>query len=259
MSLARLPFDVRNARGESIDHGFEAGSGIDPTQPPDRVVVIGHGVTSHWDRPWQTELSTALAGAGIASVLVSFAGNGNSEGRFEDATPTKEAADLGSVLDALQRWGVGRLAYAGHSMGGAVGVLCASTDARIDALVSLAGMFHVHAFMQRTFGHLVPGEGLMLDKPGCIWNRTLAADAERLGSLTAQAAAVRVPWLLVHGDADELVPLQDSLDARSAAGGRPELVALPGIDHRFTGAIPAMAAAVVSFLGTHFGSDSPGA
>ena len=169
---------------------------------------IGHGVTSHWDRPWQTELSAALGSAGLASVLVSFAGNGASEGRFEDVTPTKEAADLGSVLDALETWGVHRLAYAGHSMGGAVGVLRASIDPRIEALVSLAGMFHVHAFMQRTFGHL-PYGGLMLDKPGCLWNAALEDDGLRLGSLEDQAAAVRVPWLLVHGDADELVPLQD--------------------------------------------------
>ncbi len=89
-------------------------------------------------------------------VLMSFAGNGESEGRFEDVTPTKEAADLGSVLDALEAWGVQHVAYVGHSMGGAVGVLRASVDPRIEALVSLAGMFHVHAFMQRTFGHLVP-------------------------------------------------------------------------------------------------------
>jgi pimeloyl-ACP methyl ester carboxylesterase len=269
-----LPFEIRNALGERIDHAFHDGRGAslqgtprptgqgDSSRPdgdgrlgeaslPNSVVVIGHGVTSHWDRPWQTELSAALGDAGIASVLVSFAGNGASEGRFEDVTPTKEADDLGSVLDALRAWGVRRFAYAGHSMGGAVGVLRASVDSRVEALVSLAGMFHVHAFMQRTFGHLVPGEGLMLDKPGCIWNRTLEADAARLGSLDAQAAAVVVPWLLVHGDADELVPLQDSLDAQAAAGGRPELVVLPGVDHRFAEAVPSMSAAVVPWLVRH--------
>lgn len=245
--FSTLPFIVRNAAGERIDHGWHAAAGQDGV-PPQRVVVIGHGVTSHWDRPWQTELASALAAAGLPSLLVSFAGNGLSDGRFEDVTPTKEAADLGSVIDALHAWGVQRVAYAGHSMGGAVGVLRASVDARVGALVSLAGMFHVHVFMQRTFGHLVPGEGLMLDKPGCVWNTTLAADAARLGSLHAQAAAVRVPWLLVHGDADELVPLQDSLDARAAAADRPELVVLPGVDHRFTDAIPAMSSAVVNFL-----------
>ena len=60
--------------------------------------------------------------------------------------------------------------------------------------------------------------------------------------------AVGVPWLLVHGDADELVPLQDSLDAASAAGGRPDLVVLPGVDHRFTGALPPVSDAVVPWL-----------
>jgi uncharacterized protein len=242
-----LPFALRNAAGERLDHGWHPAGGAAGAPPP-AVVVIGHGVTSHWDRPWQTDLATALAGAGLPSLLVSFAGNGQSEGRFEDVTPTKEVADLGSVIDALQHWGVQRIAYAGHSMGGAVGVLRASQDARLGALVSLAGMFHVHDFMQRTFGHLVPGEGRMLDKPGCVWNTTLAADAARIGSLHAQAARVRVPWLLVHGDADELVPLQDSLDARAAAGDRPALVVLPGVDHRFTDAIPAMSSAVVEFL-----------
>lgn len=244
--LTRLPVDLRNAHGERLDHAYRPVD-ADGT-PPAAVVVIAHGVTSHWDRPWQTELSAALADAGLGSVLVSFAGNGASEGRFDEATPSKEAEDLGRVLDALQAWGVDRLAYAGHSMGGAVGVLRASVDPRIAALVSLAGMFHVHAFMQRTFGHLAPGEGLMLDKPGCVWNRALPADAERIGSLTHQAAAIRAPWLLVHGDADELVPLQDSLDARAAADGRPDLVVLPGVDHRFTDAIPAMTTAVVDWL-----------
>jgi hypothetical protein len=44
------------------------------------------------------------------------------------------------------------------------------------------------------------------------------------------------------------VPYQDALDAREAAGGRPELVTLPGIDHRFNGALPQVIDAVVPWL-----------
>ena len=62
---------------------------------------------------------------------------------------------------------------------------------------------------------------------------------------------IHVPWLLVHGDADELVPYQDALDARVAAGGRPDLVTLRGVDHRFTGVVPQMTAAVVPWLLRH--------
>jgi uncharacterized protein len=245
--VGALPFELRNRHGERLDNAYHP-VGAAGGEPPRALAVIGHGVTSNKDRPWLVSLAEALAGAGIPSVRLTFAGNGDSEGRYEDATPSKESEDLGSVIDALTRWGVARIAYVGHSMGGAVGVLRASADARIARLVSLAGMVHVHAFMQRQFGHLVPGRDMMLDKPGCPWNLALADDAARIGSLTAQAARIRVPWLLVHGDQDELVPLADSEDARSAAGDRPELVVLPGIDHRFTGAVPAMTSAVVSWL-----------
>lgn len=237
---------IRNRQGERLDVSYQAGAGATPGAP-DAIVVIAHGVTAHKDRPWLISLADALERAGLASLRVSFAGNGGSEGRFGDAVPSKEVGDLGDILDALERWGVGRIGYVGHSMGGAVGVMRAAVDPRIACLVSLAGMVHVDAFFQATFAHLPPGTP-MLDKPECPWSPAIADDAARVGSVTRQAAAIRVPWLLVHGDADELVPYQDALDARKAAGGRPELVTLAGIDHRFTGAVPQMVDAVVPWL-----------
>jgi alpha/beta superfamily hydrolase len=243
---AALP-DIRNAAGERLDVAFHPADGHDPSAAPAAIVVLGHGVTAHKDRPLLIALAEALSAAGVASLRISFAGNGESEGRFVDAVPSKEVGDLGAVIDAAEQWGVTRIAYAGHSMGGAVGVLRASRDGRIGCLVSLAGMVHVHDFFRRHFAHLPPGAP-MLDKPECPWSLTLLADAARIGSVVPQAAAVHVPWLLAHGDADELVPYQDSLDAREAAGGRPDLVALPGIDHRFTGAYPELLASVVPWL-----------
>jgi pimeloyl-ACP methyl ester carboxylesterase len=232
--------EIRNAQGERLDYTLVEG------RPGRRdLVVIAHGVTSHRGRPWALDLAAALNAAEIAVVQFSFSGNGDSEGRFEDATPTKEAEDLGSVLDAFAGF---RVACVGHSMGGAVSALRASRDPRIRVLVSLAGMVHVHGFMQRHFGHLRLGDP-MLGKPGCPWNRNLEDDARRIGSLTAVARSIHIPWLLVHGTADELVPLQDSLDARAAAKGHPELVTLEAADHRFSGAHDALLQAVVPWIG----------
>ena len=239
---------IRNRQGERLDVALHAVSGTGEGSPLHSVVVVGHGVTSNKDRPWLVELAAALAAAGVPALRMSFSGNGQSEGRFEDCTLTKEADDLGSVLDAFETNGATRMAYVGHSMGAAVGVLRASRDRRMACLVSLAGMVHVHAFMQRHFAGLVPGRDLMLDKPGCVWNRALADDAARIGRVTPQAALVSVPWLLVHGDADEMVPLTDAVDAQAAATGFAELVTLPGVDHRFTGAMPAVIDVVVPWL-----------
>jgi pimeloyl-ACP methyl ester carboxylesterase len=231
--------EIRNAHGERLDHAFVAGR-------PGRsdVVVIVHGVTSQRDRPWARDLAAALTAAEIGVVQFSFSGNGASEGRFEDATPTKEVADLGSILDAFPGW---RVACVGHSMGSAVSLLRAAIDPRIAVLVSLAGMLHVHQFMLRHFGHLRHGDA-MLGKPACPWNRKLEEDAKRMGSLTDVARDIRIRWLLVHGTADDLVPLQDSVDARAAAGGRPELATIEAADHRFSGAHPALVEAVVPWI-----------
>ena len=175
---------------------------------------------------------------------MSFSGNGASQGRFEESTLSKQVEDLGSVLDALDGW---RVAYAGHSMGAAVGLLRAARDERIRALVSLAGMLHVARFFETHFGGLDWGAP-MLGKARCPWNRALAEDARAQGSLEDAARAVRVPWLLVHGTADELVPHGDTLDAQRAAGSTARVELLPGVDHRFSGSIEPMLERVVPWL-----------
>jgi alpha-beta hydrolase superfamily lysophospholipase len=241
------PGAIRNASGERIDYTFTRGHGDPGEVAPSKAVILAHGVTAHKERPLLVTLADALAAAGLASLRMSFAGNGESAGRFVDAVPSKEVGDLRAVVDALAVWGVSRIAYAGHSMGGAVGVLTTSREPRIDLLISLAGMVHVRWFFETHFAHL-PYGAPMLDKPECPWGPALLEDARRIDSVTPQAAAIAVPWLLVHGDADELVPYQDSLDAVAAAGGRPTLVTLPGVDHRFNGALPHVADAVVPWL-----------
>ena len=233
--------EVRNARGERLDLAFH------PAPGADTVALVAHGITSNQDRPYLVQVAEAAAAAGVAAARFSFAGNGRSEGRFEECTPSTEVEDLGAVIDAAQAAGFARVVCIGHSLGGAVGLLRAARDARVSGLVSLAGMVHVAEFMERVFGDLRPGQP-MRGRAQCPFSTALAADAARVGSLLPQAAAVRVPWLMLHGTADDIVPLRDSRLARAAAGGRPELVELPGVDHVFAGASGEVARIVARWL-----------
>jgi pimeloyl-ACP methyl ester carboxylesterase len=233
--------EIRNAQGERLDHTFHAGA-------PDckEILVIGHGVTGNKDRPALVALSKAAAAIGLPSLRISFAGNGDSEGCFEDSTISKEVEDLGSVLDALDGWKIG---YVGHSMGGAVGVLRAASDPRIKTLVSLAGMVNTADFLERKFGALTPGEGFMWDKPECPLSQSYADDMRSIDTVLPQAADIGIPWLLVHGSSDEVVLPRDSQAALAANNGRTQLLELEGADHVFSNeSTAAMTTGVINWL-----------
>lgn len=216
--------EIRNEHGERLDYAYHEGEG-------DRIVVIGHGVTGNKDRPALVALAEGLAAAGISVLRVSFSGNGESEGAFTDSIITKEVADLGSVIDTLEGYNV---CYVGHSMGGAVGVLRTATDERIQALVSLAGMVHTQAFAEREFGDVTPDAGFMWDEPDCPLSQAYMDDMATIDSVAKRASQFDVPWLLVHGTEDDIVPIEDSRDILQHANAQTDLLELPGVDHVFS-------------------------
>ena len=232
--------EIRNEHGESLNYTYHEGKG-------NRIVVIGHGVTGNKDRPALVALAEGLANAGISALRFSFSGNGESEGTFADTTITKEVEDLGSILDAISGYNI---CYVGHSMGGAVGVLRAATDERIEVLVSLAGMVHTKAFADREFGNVTPNEGFMWGEPDCPLSQTYMDDMAAIDSVAKHASKFAVPWLLVHGSEDDVVPIQDSIDILQFANEPTELLELPGVDHVFSGdGIAIMVEKVVAWIG----------
>jgi pimeloyl-ACP methyl ester carboxylesterase len=226
----QLPDRIVNAAGERIACSFVPGN------PARRdVVVIGHGLTSDRERPWSRALSEGLRERGVASLRIAFSGHGESEGRFEEATVTKQVSDLEAVVDALSADPpAARVHYVGHSVGGAVGLLAAERDERIRTLVSLAAVTHAEDWVRALFADVRPGQPV-LGKASCPWSEALEADLVATGSLAGRAPGAGVPWLVVHGSADQVVPVQHSRDLAEASKGRAELIELEGVDHSFTG------------------------
>ncbi|MDE0636091.1 MAG: alpha/beta fold hydrolase [Candidatus Poribacteria bacterium] len=222
--------EIRNEHGERLDYTYHKGK-------DSRIVIIGHGVTGNKDRPALIALAEGLADAGISALRFSFSGNGESEGAFTDSTITKEVADLGNIIDALSDY---KICYVGHSMGGAVGVLRAAIDERIEVLVSLAGMVHTKAFADREFGDVTPDEGFMWDEPDCPLSQTYMDDMATINSVAKHASKFGGPWLLVHGSDDDIVPIQDSIDILQFANEPTELLDFPDADHVFSGASTAV-------------------
>ena len=242
--------EIKNRHGEQLDYTFHEGE-----KGSKNIVVLGHGVTGNKDRPFVVALGEGLAAAGIPALRFSFSGNGTSEGNFTDSTISKEVDDLGAVLDHLNEYTV---CYVGHSMGGAVGVLRASEDKRIQLLVSLAGMVHTKAFAQREFGDVTPDEGFMWDEPDCPLSQAYMDDLTQINTVVDLSPQITTPWLLVHGDEDDIVPIKDSHDILAKANSQAQLITLEGANHVFSDEYtPVMVEKVIAWIKTQLASLNP--
>ena len=242
--------EIKNRHGEQLDYTFHEGE-----KGSKNIVVLGHGVTGNKDRPFVVALGEGLAAVGIPALRFSFSGNGTSEGNFTDSTISKEVEDLGAVLDHLKGYTV---CYVGHSMGGAVGVLRASEDDRIQLLISLAGMVHTKAFAQREFGDVTPDEGFMWDEPDCPLSQAYMDDLTQINTVVDLAAQIDVPWLLVHGDEDDVVPIEDSRDILAKANSQTQLIRLQSANHVFSDeSTPVMVERVIAWIKTQLANLNP--
>lgn len=224
--------EIRNEASELLDYTFAKAANETPFS--EWIVVLGHGVTGNKDREVIADLALALNAVGFDTLRFSYSGNGNSEGDFREATVSKEAGDLDAVIsEVVEKYP--KICYVGHSMGGAVGVLKTSTDPRINALVSLAGMIDTKAFAQTEFGEVNPDQGYMWDDEACPLSSAYMEDlCEVIGNLKSQAQSIRVPWLLLHGTADDVVLMRDTETVQGLKGESVSVTYIEGADHSFS-------------------------
>jgi uncharacterized protein len=156
-------------------------------------------------------LARAAQDQGVTSLRFNFRGVGASGGKYDDAVG--ETDDAIAVADWCRReLGADRLWALGFSFGSYVAFrLAAARDARL--LVTVAPPVQRFDFTQ-------------LQVPPC-------------------------PWLVVQGDADEVVNHEAVLDWTRALEPAPEVEILPGAEHFFHGRLTAVRSLVGEWLGRH--------
>jgi alpha-beta hydrolase superfamily lysophospholipase len=237
-----------NRHGQKLDHHFhESPAPLDPKH----VIIIGHGLTANLDRPFLKALAEGLADSGFHALRLSWSGNGRSEGDFRESCISREVEDLGSVIDTITEAGY-TVSYAGHSMGGAVGTLRAATDTRLRYVISLAGMVEAARFVEAEFGNVTPDAGFMWDEPDFPLSSAFVNDLRRIGSTTAEAQKIAVPYLLLHGTQDDLVPVEDARALFKTGAGNPGALVEMETDHVFSGGgTQTMVSEVIHWLKSH--------
>ena len=192
---------------------------------PHRVAVLLHG--GFWRARFKRSLMDALAidlvQRGWATWNVEYRRGGSGGGASETNDDVRAAigalAGLGQPLDPS------RLLVIGHSAGGQLG-LCAASIPAVASVVSLAGVCDLVSAFNDGIGD------------NAVFEFIGASPAQRPDEYAIADPMQRLPTatevLLVHGDADDRVPVQLSRDyavAARAVGDSCELLELPGVDH----------------------------
>lgn len=209
----------------------------EPAEPaaPVPLVVVVHG--GYWrsdvDRKHTAPQCGGLAEAGYAVAAIEYRRSGQDgggwPGTFDDvdaalrAVPrlvADAAADAGRAVD------IERTALIGHSAGGHLVAWAATRGLpHVVGAVSLGGVLDLQLAASLA---LDPGPGgsaveaLLGGGPDDVPDRYAGADPTRLGR-------PGVPVIALHGDADDVVPVELSRSYAAATGQ--QLVVLPGVEH----------------------------
>jgi pimeloyl-ACP methyl ester carboxylesterase len=247
-----------------------------PARLPVAILLAGSGIGDRdgtaFGVPTLAQLAGRIADAGIMAVRFDKRGYGQSGGRAESATLTDYAEDVRAVvkwLSARKDVDSKRIAVVGHSEGAWVGMLAATREGKIAALVMLAGAGSTGADL------ILEQQQIALDL-----STMTPADRESRVALQKQIHAavlsgkgwegvppalrkqadtpwfhsvltfdpvktirnVRQPMLLVHGALDKQVPLSHAetladLARKESKSKAVELVVVRGVNHLLAPAI----------------------
>jgi len=216
---------------------------------PRPAVVIVHGFKGFKDWGMFPVVADRLARAGLTAVSVNLSGSGVDDAgdfslpdRFtrntysaelEDITRTVAAVRAGAPLGFVPPAAIGLL---GHSRGGGMAIVAAARDPALRALVTWAAIASIdrwsdeakaswrrrgHLNIQNTrTGQVIPMSTAILDD--------IAENADGALDIIAAAGRIQMPWLIVHGDSDESVSVEDAkLLAAASSRSSTRLVLVP--------------------------------
>jgi dienelactone hydrolase len=220
------------------------------------VIIICHGFKGFKDWGGFSYAADYFASQGFAALRFNFSLNGV-EDRFLEFTAlenfarntiSRELDDLHDLIDAVcakvflpEEIDAGRIGLVGHSLGGGVVVVHASDDDRIGAVAGWAGVADFMRWGKKTRAmwrksgrmeienarthQMMPMDVGMLED--------LEANRERF-DIPAAVSRLTVPLLVVHGEQDVSVPIEEG--RRIAAAADPAhclLHVIPNTDHTF--------------------------
>lgn len=223
-----------------------------PTQDNGGTLIISHGFRGSKDGSGKAVRLAEMA-AEIGFTVVRY-----------DFTPGQslslQVAELTSVLAFCRQHIGAKLILLGRSMGGCASLVCAAADPSIEGLALWATPCNLtetfQLALEKDYALLEQGERLNLHdsygtlelKPEFIRDFVNHDLVHSMRSLAAR----RIPVLVLHGTADEIVPIRQARLLYETAVQPKAFVQIDGGDHQFTQHGLLASGAVIKWLTDNF-------
>lgn len=204
------------------------------------VMILCHGFTTGKHSTTYVKLEELLNEKNIATLRFDFFGHGESEGKFEDITISEAVDDILQAIEYLKGLGYSKIGLFGSSFGGAASIIAASKnkDLSLLALKSPVGDYLERELSRSSKEQLEEwknkGYKDYFDSKGTKYrlNYTFFEDfANNLGYEAAKK--ITIPVLIIHGDADTSVPIEQSINlSKILSNGKLEIV--KGANHHYS-------------------------
>ena len=196
------------------------------------TIVLGHGRFGSKDSdlanvPWLRE-------AGYNCFLFDFRGHGRSDGNCT-SFGYHERKDLLGALDFLESKNIPRVGVLGFSLGGVVGIGTAAENEGIVAVVADGAFAELRGTLARGAEerHL-PSWMVRRLGPSILWlaGRRVGGNLEESDPLRWVDRISPRALLIIHGEEDAYIPVEDVRRLYDRAGEPKELWIAPGAGHR---------------------------
>jgi alpha/beta superfamily hydrolase len=202
-------------------------------------VVFGHCFTCSRHTMILRQICSGLIRENFMALRFDFSGNGQSEGEFSESTYSKQISEMKTAIAFITQKGVSWIGLAGHSMGAAIAVLTAGSMIGVKAVCALSGRL---SGMNATL-FLSPDQQQQLRSTGRVAftsrgrpleiSKNFFADADQY-NLPETVGSLPSPLLVVHGDDDEIIPVQEAYQAQQLNSAGTTLAVVPDADHMFS-------------------------
>lgn len=200
------------------------------SEPCQTTVVILHGWGAN--KAMMLPLAKPFYQQGLNVFLFDAHNHGDSDKRGVSTMP-KFAEDLHCAVDWLKvhhSQSSQSIIVVGHSVGAAATLLAASKQLPVQAVISIASFAHPKRMMRR---HLHKLNAI----PGLVWLISEYVQwviGHRFDAIAPINTIQKInqPTLCLHGDQDQVIPLQDHLDTCAATNAKwVQCQQIPGADH----------------------------